>query len=212
MGSSMSVVGRHLPRAMAAAFVLLLAFPAIGAQDVPASKSAVFTPEAVPASVMEIAAIVSREYFDPTIADRLANSLRRRLHEGEYTSVTSADALAEQVTRDLLAASRDKHLAVTVIGEAAPSPGPASPDSRADGVRRTNGGVQRVEILPGNVGYFKLTKRVTGVGRRIFRIAPVHHHVEHLGWDEVNVVIRFWVIAGIFVVTGLGIFYTAWLN
>ena len=61
------------------------------------------------------------------------------------------------------------------------------------------------------VGYFKVTKRVTGVGRRIFRIAPIHHHFEHLGWDEVNVVIRFWVIGGIFVVTGLGIFYTAWL-
>lgn len=61
------------------------------------------------------------------------------------------------------------------------------------------------------VGYFKLTKRVTGVGRRIFRIAPVHHHFEHLGWDEVNVVIRFWVIGGVFVVAGLGIFYTAWL-
>ncbi len=61
------------------------------------------------------------------------------------------------------------------------------------------------------VGYFKLTRRVTGVGRRIFRIAPIHHHFEHLGWDEVNVVIRFWVITGVFVVTGLGIFYTAWL-
>lgn len=61
------------------------------------------------------------------------------------------------------------------------------------------------------VGYFKLTRRLTGVGRRIFRITPIHHHFEHQGWDEVNVVIRFWVIAGIFVVTGLGIFYTAWL-
>jgi phospho-N-acetylmuramoyl-pentapeptide-transferase len=61
------------------------------------------------------------------------------------------------------------------------------------------------------VGYFKLTKQFTGVGRRIFRIAPVHHHFEHLGWDEANVVIRFWVIAGVFVVTGLGIFYSAWL-
>ena len=61
------------------------------------------------------------------------------------------------------------------------------------------------------VSYFKLTRRLTGVGRRIFRITPIHHHFEHLGWDEVNVVIRFWVIAGIFVVTGLGIFYTAWL-
>lgn len=61
------------------------------------------------------------------------------------------------------------------------------------------------------VGYFKLTRRLTGTGRRIFRITPVHHHFEHLGWDEVNVVIRFWVIAGTFVVTGLGIFYAAWL-
>ena len=61
------------------------------------------------------------------------------------------------------------------------------------------------------VGYFKATRRITGVGRRIFRIAPVHHHFEHLGWDEVNVVIRFWVIAGVFVVTGLAVFYTAWL-
>jgi phospho-N-acetylmuramoyl-pentapeptide-transferase len=60
-------------------------------------------------------------------------------------------------------------------------------------------------------GYFKLTRRLTGTGRRIFRIAPIHHHFEHLGWDEVTVVIRFWIIAGIFVATGLGIFYASWL-
>jgi len=58
---------------------------------------------------------------------------------------------------------------------------------------------------------FKLTRRLTGTGRRIFRITPIHHHFEHLGWDEVNVVIRFWIIAGIFVVLGLGIFYADWL-
>ncbi|MEV8373998.1 phospho-N-acetylmuramoyl-pentapeptide-transferase [Kribbella sp. NPDC056861] len=59
---------------------------------------------------------------------------------------------------------------------------------------------------------FKLTKRLTGTGRRIFRIAPVHHHFEHAGWDEVTVVIRFWIIAGICVATGLGIFYASWLT
>jgi phospho-N-acetylmuramoyl-pentapeptide-transferase len=59
--------------------------------------------------------------------------------------------------------------------------------------------------------YFKLTRRLTGTGRRIFRIAPIHHHFEHLGWDEVTVVIRFWIIGGIFVATGLGIFYASWL-
>jgi phospho-N-acetylmuramoyl-pentapeptide-transferase len=61
------------------------------------------------------------------------------------------------------------------------------------------------------MGYFKLTRRITGTGRRIFRIAPIHHHFEHLGWDEVTVVIRFWLIAGICVATGLGIFYASWL-
>jgi phospho-N-acetylmuramoyl-pentapeptide-transferase len=59
--------------------------------------------------------------------------------------------------------------------------------------------------------YFKLTRRITGTGRRIFRIAPIHHHFEHLGWPEVTVVIRFWIISGICVATGLGIFYAAWL-
>ncbi|CAN5334463.1 phospho-N-acetylmuramoyl-pentapeptide-transferase [soil metagenome] len=59
--------------------------------------------------------------------------------------------------------------------------------------------------------YFKLTRRLTGTGRRIFRIAPIHHHFEHLGWDEVTVVIRFWIIAGICVAAGLAIFYGSWL-
>lgn len=62
------------------------------------------------------------------------------------------------------------------------------------------------------MGYFKLTRRITGTGRRIFRIAPIHHHFEHLGWDEVTVVIRFWIIAGLCVVAGLGIFYADWLG
>ena len=61
------------------------------------------------------------------------------------------------------------------------------------------------------MSYFKLSRRLTGTGRRIFRIAPIHHHFEHLGWEEVTVVIRFWIIGGIFVATGLGIFYASWL-
>jgi phospho-N-acetylmuramoyl-pentapeptide-transferase len=61
------------------------------------------------------------------------------------------------------------------------------------------------------MSYFKLTKRITGTGRRVFRIAPVHHHFEHLGWAEVTVVIRFWIISGTCVATGLGVFYASWL-
>jgi phospho-N-acetylmuramoyl-pentapeptide-transferase len=56
------------------------------------------------------------------------------------------------------------------------------------------------------VGFFKLTK-----GRRLFRMAPLHHHFEMLGWEEITIVIRFWLIAGIFVAAGLGVFYAEWV-
>ncbi len=45
--------------------------------------------------------------------------------------------------------------------------------------------------------WFRYTKRRTGVGRRIFRMAPIHHHFEKLGWPESKVVIRFWIL-GVF--------------
>lgn len=61
------------------------------------------------------------------------------------------------------------------------------------------------------MSYFKVTRRLTGTGRRLFRIAPIHHHFEHLGWDEVTVVFRFWIIAAICAAAGLGIFYASWL-
>ncbi len=44
-------------------------------------------------------------------------------------------------------------------------------------------------------------------GRRIFRIAPVHHHFEHVGWPETTIIVRFWIIAAIGVALALGIFY-----
>jgi phospho-N-acetylmuramoyl-pentapeptide-transferase len=49
-------------------------------------------------------------------------------------------------------------------------------------------------------------------GRRIFRIAPFHHHFEQLGWPETTVLIRFWIIAGLCAMLGLGIFYGDFLK
>ncbi|WP_134767565.1 phospho-N-acetylmuramoyl-pentapeptide-transferase [Nocardioides sp. 1609] len=46
---------------------------------------------------------------------------------------------------------------------------------------------------------------------RVFRMAPLHHHFEMLGWEQVTVVVRFWIITGLFVATGLGIFYAEWV-
>ncbi|KTR58340.1 phospho-N-acetylmuramoyl-pentapeptide-transferase, partial [Rothia kristinae] len=56
------------------------------------------------------------------------------------------------------------------------------------------------------VGYFKLSG-----GKRIFKMAPLQHHFELKGWKEVTVVVRFWIIAGLFVAAALGVFYGDWL-
>ncbi|MCS5733520.1 phospho-N-acetylmuramoyl-pentapeptide-transferase [Herbiconiux daphne] len=55
--------------------------------------------------------------------------------------------------------------------------------------------------------YFKLTK-----GKRIWRASPLHHHFEMKGWAEVTIVVRFWIIAGLFVAGAVGSFYLEWLS
>ena len=54
------------------------------------------------------------------------------------------------------------------------------------------------------VGYFKLTRRRYGVGRRFFLMAPIHHHFQKLGWPETKVVLRFWVLSLMCALAGLG--------
>ena len=56
------------------------------------------------------------------------------------------------------------------------------------------------------VGSFKLT------GKRIFKMAPLQHHFELLGWAEVTIVIRFWIIAGLCIGGGLAAFYYEWVR
>ena len=55
------------------------------------------------------------------------------------------------------------------------------------------------------VGSFKLT------GRRVFRMAPLHHHFEMLGWPEIQIVVRFWIIQGLCIGAGLALFYAEWV-
>ncbi len=56
------------------------------------------------------------------------------------------------------------------------------------------------------VGFFKMT------GRRVFKMAPLQHHFELQGWAETTIVIRFWLVSGLCIALGLGIFYAAWLQ
>jgi phospho-N-acetylmuramoyl-pentapeptide-transferase len=48
-------------------------------------------------------------------------------------------------------------------------------------------------------------------GKRVFRMSPLQHHFELAGWSEVNIVVRFWIVAGICVAIGLGLFYSDFL-
>jgi phospho-N-acetylmuramoyl-pentapeptide-transferase len=82
--------------------------------------------------------------------------------------------------------------------------------------------VSRTEILGGiigglfviivlssviQIGFFKISG-----GKRVFRMAPLHHHFELLGWGEVTIVTRFWIVAILFTGLGMGLFYAQWVS
>ena len=71
------------------------------------------------------------------------------------------------------------------------------------------GGLLVIEVMSVilQVGFFKVTK-----GRRLFKMSPIHHHFELLNWAQVTIVMRFWIIAGLCVAGGLGIFYAEWVS
>jgi phospho-N-acetylmuramoyl-pentapeptide-transferase len=57
-------------------------------------------------------------------------------------------------------------------------------------------------------GVFKATKRVGPdgkvVGKRVFAMAPIHHHYELKGWDEPKIIVRFWLVSLVFALLALG--------
>ncbi|MEJ3960231.1 phospho-N-acetylmuramoyl-pentapeptide-transferase [Brachymonas sp. G13] len=67
------------------------------------------------------------------------------------------------------------------------------------------GGIFVVEALSVmlQVSYFKYTKKRTGTGKRLFKMAPLHHHFEKNGWRETQVVVRFWIITMLLILVGL---------
>jgi phospho-N-acetylmuramoyl-pentapeptide-transferase len=67
------------------------------------------------------------------------------------------------------------------------------------------GGIFVVEALSVmlQVTYFKYTKKKYGEGKRLFKMAPLHHHFEKSGWKETQVVVRFWIITMLLCLVGL---------
>jgi phospho-N-acetylmuramoyl-pentapeptide-transferase len=61
-------------------------------------------------------------------------------------------------------------------------------------------------------GWFKATRWKTGTGRRAFKMSPIHHHFEMKGWAEVTIIVRFWIIAGVSVAFGMGLFYAEFIG
>jgi phospho-N-acetylmuramoyl-pentapeptide-transferase len=72
----------------------------------------------------------------------------------------------------------------------------------------TLGGVFLAEALSVIIQrlYFKYTKRKYGQGRRVFRMAPLHHHFEMLGWPEPKIVVRFYIVAILMMIISLATF------
>ena len=65
--------------------------------------------------------------------------------------------------------------------------------------------VETVSVIMQVLGY-------KATGKRMFNMAPIHHHFELAGWPETTVIIRFWIIGGLAVAFGLGVFYAEFLS
>jgi phospho-N-acetylmuramoyl-pentapeptide-transferase len=76
------------------------------------------------------------------------------------------------------------------------------------------GGLFATVTLSGIIqtGWFKYTRIRTGTGKRVFRMAPLHHHFELGGWQEVTIIVRFWILAGLAVAFGMGLFYADFIG
>src|SRR5215213_10295503 len=100
-------------------------------------------------------------YVFPEVAKQMETSIRQRITGKEYEAITSAEEFAKKLTEDLQAVSKDKHLRVRYSAQMIPVRKQASepsPEERAEfenNMKRINFAFEKVERLPGNIGYIK---------------------------------------------------------
>jgi hypothetical protein len=100
-------------------------------------------------------------YVFPEVAKQMETNMRQRISNKEYDSITSAEEFAKKLTEDLQSVSRDKHLRVRYSAPVIPVRKPnsePSPEQRAEfenNMKRINFAFEKVERLPGNIGYIK---------------------------------------------------------
>lgn len=110
--------------------------------------------------IAALAGHLARLYVDADTARLIADRLRTRLRAGAYDTAAAPARFAELVTSDLRAVNNDLHLGLQYRGPSVASgagPRPAGGDPFLAQARGRNFGLERVEILPGNVGYLEIT-------------------------------------------------------
>ena len=123
-------------------------------------KQGVFDAEFVRNTVTTLAGMVEKDYFDPTIGAKVASTLREGLSKGRYAGAPDLESLANLLTSDMYAVAKDRHLALFATKglPSRPSQAPTvARESRKERGQHENFGLQKVEVLPGNVGYLRLT-------------------------------------------------------
>jgi len=131
--------------------IALLIFPCICSADPPGLDK-----KQIEESVNAVAETIQAEYFDAEVAERVSSCLRQWNMQGRYADVKSLEELATKLTADLFELTHDRHLAVTV-SKSNQSQQANDGAARLAAGKRINFGVQRAEVLPGNVGYLNIT-------------------------------------------------------
>lgn len=148
-------------------FLFLFTGQEILAQDI-ALK---LTPKEITVSIDSISNKLQVNYIFPEMADKMAESLRSNLKNGKYDTLTDPSAFAGQLTKDLQALSKDKHLIVNYNPAIIARENALTPEDRENEeaewnkeligmLKRDNYGIREVKILEGNVGYLDLREFV----------------------------------------------------
>lgn len=108
---------------------------------------------------------VNELYVFPEVAKEVEKAVRARLSKKEYDEITSGPALAQKLTADLQAVTRDKHLRVQFSERPLPERGDPrrrDPEQMRRDAAKANYGFYKVEVLPGNIGYLDLRQFYRG--------------------------------------------------
>jgi retinol-binding protein 3 len=145
-----------MPTRIAAFFLAILSIGASVADAIAAGPAALDA-AARKEVVVALAEKLASEYAVAETAEKMASVLRAKVEANAYDGLTAPHEFARALTQELEAVAHDKHLRVTYSDQPPPVAGSAQPrpDMTAR-MRKMNGAIPKVEILPGNVGYMRI--------------------------------------------------------